>query len=637
MADTEDALERVRERRLRALDERDSGVSEAYAARTSGAQAENADALTAPDRVSLFDLASGTPTAAAQTAPAAPAEAPDRQPFTQVNPISPPKRFIPLPQPELPPLFKERIAAVKTEAERLRKQLTWGAGRYANAGGLGLTVDRAADGSYTVTIQDRAGKPVFRRDGIGERDEAVRLGTGQLADRTVRVGPETLAASTSPDTAQTGGSGGGFGNGGFGNGGFGGGRVSAGGSQGDLSGHRWGLFMSDGEELARYLTDDVYRARQDAAAMCGGTTARFEEARYLTDGEKANLLKLADAGNFDGAMAYYRGLEDTLAQRSGQKIAETTMGIGNPLLRNATAAGLGFASGTSRAMTGLKQAAGRLTEGNTEPEPRSSWVYANQAVRPQLTGLSAAASDLAGAAGFQLPGALTDLVLPGAGSVVTGIAAGGDSYGRSRSAGRGDASALLHAGADAVGVPNLVRGAEQVAEAVRAKHPELLPLPARAAGKSRSVSLPERGTGALAQSGNPRYDDTEGAGKTFSPINPGSLDESIANTFRSGTYTKKVLTEDTTFYRVYGGGAGEVGLYMSRTPQFGGMQSQLDLALNPKWGNAATHVTKVTVPKGTVIYEGFAAPQTINGGAGFLMGGGNQIYIPEVNASWFGK
>jgi hypothetical protein len=42
-------------------------------------------------------------------------------------------------------------------------------------------------------------------------------------------------------------------------------------------------------------------------------------------------------------------------------------------------------------------------------------------------------------------------------------------------------------------------------------------------------------------------------------------------------------------------------------------------------------------PKGTVIYEGFAAPQMINSGAGFLMGGGNQIYIPEVKASWFEK
>lgn len=100
---------------------------------------------------------------------------------------------------------------------------------------------------------------------------------------------------------------------------------------------------------------------------------------------------------------------------------------------------------------------------------------------------------------------------------------------------------------------------------------------------------------------------------------------------------EQTLTEDTTFYRVYGGGARRVGSYMSRTSQYGGMQSQLDLALNPDWENTATHITKVTVPKGTIIYEGAAAPQTINSGAGVLYGGGNQIFIPEVNASWFGQ
>ena len=63
----------------------------------------------------------------------------------------------------------------------------------------------------------------------------------------------------------------------------------------------------------------------------------------------------------------------------------------------------------------------------------------------------------------------------------------------------------------------------------------------------------------------------------------------------------------------------------------------MDLALNPDWGNIATQVTKVVVPKGTTIYEGTAAPQVINGGAGELLGGGNQIYIPEVDASWFGN
>ena len=128
-------------------------------------------------------------------------------------------------------------------------------------------------------------------------------------------------------------------------------------------------------------------------------------------------------------------------------------------------------------------------------------------------------------------------------------------------------------------------------------------------------------------------------GEIFSPINPGPLTDDIANSFRSSTYTEKILTEDTVFYRVYGGDAQMVGNYMSRTPQNGGIQSQFDLGLNPTWGNTAESIVEVTVPKGTIIYEGSAAAQGINGGAGNLLGGGNQIYIPEarMNAPWFGN
>lgn len=106
-------------------------------------------------------------------------------------------------------------------------------------------------------------------------------------------------------------------------------------------------------------------------------------------------------------------------------------------------------------------------------------------------------------------------------------------------------------------------------------------------------------------------------------------------TVTGGVYTRRTLTEDTTFYRVYSNDSNKIGGYMSRTPQNGGMQSQFDLALNPDWGNSALYVEKVTVPKGTVIYEGTAAPQVINGGAGYLPGGGNQVYIPNVESGWF--
>lgn len=74
-------------------------------------------------------------------------------------------------------------------------------------------------------------------------------------------------------------------------------------------------------------------------------------------------------------------------------------------------------------------------------------------------------------------------------------------------------------------------------------------------------------------------------------------------------------------------------------PQGGGLQSQPDLALNPLWGNTTENITKVVVPKGTMIYEGIAAPQSIydslGNTIGILPGGGNQVYIPKVEEGWF--
>ncbi|MBE5951416.1 MAG: RHS repeat protein [Lachnospiraceae bacterium] len=125
----------------------------------------------------------------------------------------------------------------------------------------------------------------------------------------------------------------------------------------------------------------------------------------------------------------------------------------------------------------------------------------------------------------------------------------------------------------------------------------------------------------------------------YSPINPGPLPTGIAETFMGATYVERVLEEDTVMYRVSGGTAGEVGAYLSLTPQGGGLQSQIDLALNPAWGNTAENVTEVLVPKGTTIFEGIAAPQNIfdalGNVIGHLLGGGSQIYIPKVDERWF--
>lgn len=119
----------------------------------------------------------------------------------------------------------------------------------------------------------------------------------------------------------------------------------------------------------------------------------------------------------------------------------------------------------------------------------------------------------------------------------------------------------------------------------------------------------------------------------FGPANPGPLDDSVAATFRSASYDEVVLSQDTLLYRVYGGEAGPIGGYWSRTPPTGPMQAQIDLALNPQWGNLATDVATIKVPAGTTIYEGAAAAQSLPGG-GTLLGGGNQVFIPNVNSGW---
>lgn len=53
------------------------------------------------------------------------------------------------------------------------------------------------------------------------------------------------------------------------------------------------------------------------------------------------------------------------------------------------------------------------------------------------------------------------------------------------------------------------------------------------------------------------------------------------------------------------------------------MQSIVDSALNPKWGNIATKFVEIEVPEGIKYFEGVAGPQ------GGLVGGGNKILLAK--------
>ena len=123
-------------------------------------------------------------------------------------------------------------------------------------------------------------------------------------------------------------------------------------------------------------------------------------------------------------------------------------------------------------------------------------------------------------------------------------------------------------------------------------------------------------------------------GIRYGPANPGPLAPSKVETFRSSSYTMRVLTEDTVYYRVYDGLNHMVGSWMTSVPQNGMLQSQIDLALLPEWGNPPLNTARVVVPRGTIIYEGFAGEQFGKNHI-YFSGGAPQVYIPEVNAEWF--
>nr|WP_281720394.1 hypothetical protein [Nitrosomonas nitrosa] len=120
-------------------------------------------------------------------------------------------------------------------------------------------------------------------------------------------------------------------------------------------------------------------------------------------------------------------------------------------------------------------------------------------------------------------------------------------------------------------------------------------------------------------------------GPLGNPNNPNS----VASTFRSGTYREKVLRRDITLYRRYGGDAAAQGRYWTRIRPQGKLQSAHDSAILPEFKNTGTNVMRIRVPAGTKIYEGHAASQQSKlGTRSQFFGGGNQVYIPKVNPKW---
>ncbi|WP_448511448.1 hypothetical protein [Photorhabdus laumondii] len=119
--------------------------------------------------------------------------------------------------------------------------------------------------------------------------------------------------------------------------------------------------------------------------------------------------------------------------------------------------------------------------------------------------------------------------------------------------------------------------------------------------------------------------------------NPNDL-RAPASTFRSGSYTEKVAETDMYFFRDYGGSAKVDGRFWTPQPSKGPLQSQLDSAVLPEWGNTFKNQAIIKIPKGTKYYEGPAAAQIgTKGTQPTLHGGGTQIFLPSLDNNWIIK
>lgn len=108
-------------------------------------------------------------------------------------------------------------------------------------------------------------------------------------------------------------------------------------------------------------------------------------------------------------------------------------------------------------------------------------------------------------------------------------------------------------------------------------------------------------------------------GTTACPLPP-----EIAATFLQSTCSRSTLTAPQTFYRYFSSDSNRKGRYLS-TDQFRDSSEAIrKLALNQAWGNQAKRQLSVTLPAGTVIYQGVVAPQAPSD---CYPGGGQQTFI----------
>jgi hypothetical protein len=112
------------------------------------------------------------------------------------------------------------------------------------------------------------------------------------------------------------------------------------------------------------------------------------------------------------------------------------------------------------------------------------------------------------------------------------------------------------------------------------------------------------------------------------------LPSEIAVTFLDSKCEQVKLEQPQTFYRYYSSSQNKYGRYLTTTKYKTNVEVIKNLALNQLWGNQATMIETITLPAGTITYQGIVGPQAP---VECYPGGAQQTFIKDSkdpNIKW---
>ncbi|MEG0564354.1 hypothetical protein [Anaerorhabdus sp.] len=112
-------------------------------------------------------------------------------------------------------------------------------------------------------------------------------------------------------------------------------------------------------------------------------------------------------------------------------------------------------------------------------------------------------------------------------------------------------------------------------------------------------------------------------------INKKDLPESLGITFTDAEYRTVITNEEVKVYRTFGGRADAVGGFATTYPSNSRIESKIDLALLPEWGNTRAYEAEISIPIGQELTIGKVALKKIKGTGTVLQGGADQILLPK--------